>query len=69
MGLLLFQGIFFGSHLVSAYKFAAADVLGDFQLSIAGALGSACNGTSRVFWGSMLDKFGFKRVFFCLQLL
>ena len=38
MFMMIFQGLFFGSHLVSVYKFAADDVIDDLSLSIAGAL-------------------------------
>ena len=51
--LLLFNGIFFGIYMGSVYKFAAEEVLDDKSLTIAGAIGSVCNGGSRVFWASL----------------
>lgn len=69
MSLILFLGIFYGVYISSVYKLTAQDFLLDHQLTLAGALGSVCNGCSRIFWASLQDKFGFKRVYFCLLLI
>jgi hypothetical protein len=50
---LLFQGIFFGIYMASVYKVCAIDVLDDMSLTIAGAIGSVCNGGSRIMWASL----------------
>lgn len=31
--------------------------------SVVGSVGALCNGAGRLFWGNMLDSFGFKRMF------
>ena len=64
---LLFQGIFFGIYMASVYKVCAIDVLDDMSLTIAGAIGSVCNGGSRIMWASLQDKFGFKTIYFILM--
>ena len=66
MALMLLFGIYYGLMLVNIYKLAAQDVLSDKVLTIAGAVGSVCNGTSRIVWASFQDKYGFKKVYRCL---
>jgi Na+/melibiose symporter-like transporter len=66
---LLFDGIFFGIYFASVYKVADQAVLKDKTLTIAGALGSVCNGCSRIMWASLQDKFGFKKVYLVLMLI
>ena len=51
--LLFFLGMFFGLYMASVYKFAAEETLDDKSLTVAGAIGSVCNGGSRVFWASL----------------
>lgn len=69
---LSFNGNFFGLYMASVYKQMNLDILDDHILTTAGAIGSICNGGSRVIWGSLQDKFGFKKVFLlvmCVQLV
>lgn len=35
----------------------------DMTLTVAGSIGGACNGLSRVFWATLDDKFGFKKIY------
>ena len=44
----------------SVYKMIALEFIADDILTIAGGVGMLCNGLSRLFWSSMLDKFSFK---------
>jgi len=53
MGLLAYFGVFYGVYLASVYKTTADDVLKDHTLTLAGALGSVCNGSSRIMWASV----------------
>ena len=66
---ILYFGLFYGVYMASVYKTTAQDTLDDHTLTLAGALGSVCNGSSRIMWASIQDKFGFKRVYFCLLLI
>lgn len=50
---MLLFGTFFGLYVASEYKVVAQDSLSDYALSIAGAIGSVCNGSGRVVWGSL----------------
>ena len=53
MGLMMFNGIFFGAYIASVYKSIDLDKLSDSTLTTAGAIGSICNGGSRVFWATI----------------
>merc|ERR1712086_1163423 len=69
---LLFFGIFNGLYVASVYKQIALHDLDDGVLTIAGAIGSVCNGGSRIVWAALMDKVGFKKVYFallCIQLV
>jgi hypothetical protein len=63
IGALMFFGIFYGLYLASVFKIIAQDFLKDDILMVAGALGSICTGCSRILWASVMDKFGFKKVY------
>ena len=64
MGWLLFEGMFFGLYMASVYKkVASGRVLSDKQLTLAGAIGSVCNGSSRIIWATLQDKYGFKKIY------
>ena len=68
---MLVFGMFYSLYIASAYKFLAQDGLDDFVLTIAGAIGSICNGGSRFVWATLQDKLGFRPVYaiiMCLQL-
>lgn len=60
---MLFNGVFFGTYIASVYKAINQDTLNDKILTVAGAIGSICNGGSRILWASLQDKFGFKKVY------
>jgi MFS family permease len=66
---MLYCGIFYGIYMASVYKTVAEDSLLDHELTLAGALGSACNGLSRVMWAALMDKYGFKKVYLVLMLI
>ena len=70
MGLLLFQGIFFGLFVASVYKNVGLDgAISDKALTLAGSIGSVCNGSSRIFWASLQDKYGFKKIYASLLIV
>lgn len=71
MSALLFIGMFYGLFIASVYKTTAQgkDGLSDRVLTIAGAIGSVCNGSSRIMWATLQDKIGFKKVYFILLTL
>ena len=69
MTLLLFQGSFFGLYIASVYKAVSDNCLSDYILTLAGSLGSICNGSSRIIWSYFQDIYGFKRVYFCILIL
>lgn len=66
---MLLNGVFYGTFMASVYKAVNIDNLRDGTLTTAGALGAVCNGASRVFWATLQDKHGFKRVYFVLLVL
>ena len=66
---MLFLGTFYGCYVVSVYKTVANVNLEDHLLTLAGSLGSACNGSSRIIWATLQDNFGFRRVYSCLLTL
>lgn len=53
MALLLFFGMFYGLYVASVYKTTAQNSLSDLTLTIAGAIGSVCNGSSRIAWATL----------------
>ena len=55
--------------MASVYKTTAQDFLSDHTLTLAGAIGSICNGSSRIFWATLQDKYGFRNVYFWLLVL
>jgi len=63
---MMFNGIFFGAYIASVYKQIDLDKISDSQLTIAGAIGSLCNGGSRIFWATIQDGYGFKKVYYVL---
>ena len=71
LGLILFNGMFFGSYLVSTFKPVAlnAGVIKDDEITIIGSLSMISNGAARLVWSSMQDKFGFKKVYFVLLII
>jgi len=66
---MLFSGMFYGIYMASVYKTTAQDTLPDKVLTYAGMIGSICNGGGRVFWGTLMDKGGFKRMYFVLIII
>ena len=67
VSVLLLFGLFYPLYIASVYKPIADDVLSDSVLTAAGAIGGVCNGTSRLIWASLMDKYGFKPVYGCLM--
>jgi nitrate/nitrite transporter NarK len=55
--------------VASVYKTFDQDNLSDKVLTIAGAMGSVCNGCSRILWAAFQDKYGFKKVYVVLLIL
>jgi Na+/melibiose symporter-like transporter len=60
---ILVFGSFYGLYVAAVYKTFDQDNLSDKVLTVAGALGSVCNGCSRIMWASLQDKYGFKKVY------
>lgn len=69
LGVMLFNGVFFGTYVASVYKGVALTYVDDKTLTLAGSLGSFSNGASRLLWASLMDCWGFKRVYSCLIVL
>ena len=58
---------FNGQFMLNQYKnfgFTREALNDDKKLSTIGAIASACNGCSRIFWAIVFDKIGFKRVYY-----
>ena len=57
-------GTFFSLYIVSAYKVSADEnYIDDKDLTIAGSIGAICNGSSRLVWATLVDKYRFKTVY------
>lgn len=70
--MMFFNGLFFCVYNASVYKTNAQngggdDSLSDHTLTLAGAVGSVCNGGSTLFWALFVEKFGFKKVYFMIM--
>jgi len=66
---MLFFGIFYGIYVASVYKTTSQKVLSDRTLTLAGAIGSVCNGGSRIMWATLQDKFGFRKIYAFVMVL
>ena len=70
---MIFCSAFYGLYMASVFK-TFGSVTGDIDdgtLTLAGSLGSACNGLFRIVFATAADKYGFKIVFaiiLCLQI-
>jgi len=53
LGSMFFFGLFFGLFIASVYKTTAQEFLTDRNLTVAGAIGSICNGCSRIIWATL----------------
>lgn len=60
--------IFTFIYLASIYKALGIQygAIDDFTLTIIGSCGALANGFSRVVWGALQDKFGFKLLYACI---
>ena len=58
--IMFFNGMFFPMFVSSVYKVTPEGMIADHTLTIAGTLGSLCNGLSRPLWGYIQDKYTFK---------
>lgn len=58
--------IFTGIYISSVYKTMALKELDDRTLTVIGALGGLANGLSRLMWGLLYDKYGFKPLYTCV---
>mmetsp|Transcript_7909 Transcript_7909/g.13268 ORF Transcript_7909/g.13268 Transcript_7909/m.13268 type:complete len:187 (-) Transcript_7909:178-738(-) len=54
--------------MISVYKTVAVGI-NDHALTFAGAIGSVCNGSSRIFWATIQDYLGFKFVYMMMLLI
>lgn len=66
---MFYLGLFYPLYIASVYKPIAQNILHDSVLTFAGALGSVCNGCSRIFWAWLSDKYGFRKVYAFLLLI
>ena len=65
MALMIYCSAFYGMYMAVVFKNFGSVYgnISDSMLTLAGSLGAACNGLSRVFWATLFDKFGFKIIF------
>ena len=68
MVLMLTLGIFYGVFMASVYKEIPEELSDDVE-TLAGALGSICNGCFRLFWASLQDKYGFKKIYSIVMII
>jgi len=66
---MLYSGLFYGYFVATVYKSSASKVLDDNLLTTAGMIGSACNGGSRIIWATLMDKYGFKKIYSVLLIM
>ena len=67
---MLYGSMFYGLFLVNAFKnFGSENIHDDNFLTLVGGIGGAMNGLSRLAWASLMDIFGFKRIYGSLLLL
>ena len=71
LAIMLYCSTFYGMYMSSAYKNFGSKKgnIDDFTLTLAGAFGSICNGFSRIFWASLQDHHGFKKMYAILLLI
>ena len=58
--------------MTGVYKKTAQEDLSDNVLTLAGAIGSVCNGSSRPVWAALQDHYGFRKVYLvvmCIQMV
>ena len=56
--------------MASVFKiFGESKNIDDYTLTLAGSLGAIFNGASRIFWATLQDKIGFKKVYFIVCLI
>lgn len=67
--LMMFNGQFFVFYLASTYKVYGLEFFSDNALTVTGAVGSVCTGICRPIWGTLIDKYGFRKAYGCLLLL
>jgi len=60
---MYFNGVFFGVYVASVFKSVALGYIGDKTLTIAGSMGAFINGSSRLLWATLQDKYGFKSIY------
>ena len=53
LAVMLFNGVFFGTYMASVYKSFVKGKIDDQTLTVAGAIGSFINGSSRIFWATL----------------
>jgi len=64
---MVIMAAFFSLFMANNYKiFGLVKIEDDSFLTIVGSVGSVCNGGSRALWGILMDKFGFKKIFFLI---
>jgi len=64
--ILMTLGTFLPFYVANVYKIMADGFLLDHTLAIAASAGNIVNGASRFAWSTLIDKFGFKYVYFVL---
>ena len=67
---MLFGSMFYGLFVVNAFKnFGLENIHDDRFLTITGGIGAGMNGVSRFLWASLIDFFGFKKIYASLLIL
>jgi hypothetical protein len=66
---MLYCGLFYGIFVATVYKSSASKILDDKTLTTAGMIGAACNGGSRIIWATLMDKYGFKKIYSVLLIM
>ena len=64
---LIFWSSIFPYYIASNFKsYGSIDIPDDQFMTIVGAVGASLNGLSRIWWATLFDYFGFKKVYLCL---
>jgi len=67
---IMFGGTFYGLTMTNNYKvYGMEKIPDDLFLTTVGSVGSAMNGCARVFWATLSDRFGFKKVMSILLII
>ena len=64
---MAFCSMFFCIYIISTYKiYGSSEDIDDFTLTMAGSLGAVANASSKLMCGILVDKYGFKKVYWAV---